>query len=169
MPKFRKKPVVIDAIQFVLGNEKEIIAFIGKENFSFGMGLDNTVSEISIPTLEGRMTARLNDWIIKGVKGEFYPIKDDIFKETYEPAEPRLMEECPDHPNGHRFIDCDEQGKICTCGVVKGTGKKPSVTEDTYELKVLRKNYASQVAYTHTLEEKLRKIESVTEEHKGKE
>ena len=84
MMKYRKKPVVVEAIQFVLGNEKEIIEFIGKENFSFGAGLDNTVSEMSIPTLKGRMRANLNDWIIRGVKGEYYPIKDDIFKETYE-------------------------------------------------------------------------------------
>ena len=85
--KFRKKPVVIEAVQFVLGNEKEIIKFIGKDNFSFGMGLDNTVSQISIPTLEGRMAANLYDWIIKGVKGEFYPCKPDIFEATYEKVE----------------------------------------------------------------------------------
>ena len=84
--KFRKKPVVIEAMKFILGNEKEIEKFIGNANLIFGIGLDNKISEIGIPTLEGTMTANLNDWIIKGVKGEFYPIKNDIFIETYEPV-----------------------------------------------------------------------------------
>ncbi len=83
--KFRKKPVVIDAIRFVKGNEKDIEQFVGMP-LSMGIGLDNIVSQIGISTLEGTMTASIGDWIIKGVKGEFYPCKPDIFEATYEVA-----------------------------------------------------------------------------------
>ncbi len=53
--------------------------------------IDTTVQDhgfaVIIPTLEGMMRAEPDDWIIRGVKGEFYPIKDSIFRETYEPVE----------------------------------------------------------------------------------
>ncbi len=86
--KFRKKPVVIDAIQF-LGNItcQEIYEFAGIEvpdgdpwppPFRFNDG------KIYIKTLEGEMAASCGDWIIKGVKGEFYPCKPDVFQATYE-------------------------------------------------------------------------------------
>lgn len=76
--KFRKKPVIIEAIQF-LGdsNLQECLDFIGGE-----CGGDNT--RIVIATLEGQMEARRGDWIIKGIKGEFYPCKPIIFEATYE-------------------------------------------------------------------------------------
>ena len=72
MAKYRKKPVVIEAIQFTGDNCEEI-----KE---FG-------AYIVIKTLEGKMIALPGDWIIKGVKGEFYPCKPDIFEKTYELVE----------------------------------------------------------------------------------
>lgn len=82
--KFRKKPVVIDAVQYTGRNKPEILEFTeGKAMIS----LDSSI--ISIPTLEGDMTAVQTDWIIQDVQGEFYPIKDDIFQQTYE----RLPEE----------------------------------------------------------------------------
>ena len=71
MQKFVKKPVVIEAIE----------DFVGKK-LSTVMSSDVDVKLI-IPTLEGDMTALKNDWIIKGVKGEFYPCKPDIFKQLY--------------------------------------------------------------------------------------
>ena len=74
--KFRKKPVVIEAIQF-RGNFDEVEKFVGGDaEFRDG--------ELVIATLEGALHASDRDWIIKGVKGEFYPIKDSIFRETYE-------------------------------------------------------------------------------------
>ena len=76
--KFRKKPVVIEAIQWTGQNCKEISEL---------MHSSNTVSpnvSIIIPTLEGEHEARIGDWIIKGVRGEFYPCKPDIFELTYE-------------------------------------------------------------------------------------
>jgi hypothetical protein len=78
--RFRKKPVVIQAVQFLgHGNLQECLNFLGP----VAAGGD-TVERISINTLEGIMTARPLDWIIKGVKGEFYPCKPDIFEATYE-------------------------------------------------------------------------------------
>ena len=76
MPKFRKKPVVIEAIQF-RGNFDELEQFVGGDAEFRG-------GKLVIATLEGAMTADPDDWIIKGIKGEFYPCKPDIFAATYE-------------------------------------------------------------------------------------
>ena len=77
MPKFRKKPVVIEAVQWTGHNMEEIDIFKGITH----IGKDN---HLMIPTLEGPIYAAVNDWIIKGVKGEFYPCKPDIFEQTYD-------------------------------------------------------------------------------------
>jgi hypothetical protein len=84
MKKFRKKPVVIEAMQFVAGGQSEIESWmIGHDaRDKFGVSGDS----VQISTLEGVMTAMPGDWIIKGVKGEFYPCKPDIFATTYEEA-----------------------------------------------------------------------------------
>ena len=79
MTKYRKKPVVIEAILWDGYNVKEIIAFIGDTMASF-----DASGEMKIRTLEGTMTAQAGDYIIKGVQGEFYPCKPDIFEQTYE-------------------------------------------------------------------------------------
>ena len=88
MPKFRKKPVVIEAFQLP-SNEgnPDLTRFT---NWARNQGLiDYTVENqgISIKTLEGVMRADPLDWIIKGVQGEFYPCKPDIFEATYEAVE----------------------------------------------------------------------------------
>ena len=76
MGKYRKKPVVIEAIQYN-GNPQEIFDFTnGQVKFGFEV--------VFIDTLEGEMTAQEGDFIIKGVNGEFYPCKPDIFEKTYE-------------------------------------------------------------------------------------
>lgn len=77
--KYRKKPVVIEAIQWNGTNKVEIQQFMGQY-------LDeNTIkSTLTIPTLEGNHIASCGDYIIKGVRGEFYPCKPDIFWKTYE-------------------------------------------------------------------------------------
>lgn len=79
--KFRKKPVVIEAIQFIGTNMAEIEMFVDCGRY----GEDDT--HFFIKTLEGEMRADLNDWIIKGVNGEFYPCKPEIFEKTYELVE----------------------------------------------------------------------------------
>lgn len=102
--KFRKKPVVIEAVQLTWANWSEICDFVTKPVFRRGVYIDGegfvmpegsyrfeTQTEkpdaalgLLIETLEGIMLARGGDWIIKGVKGEFYPCKPDIFAATYE-------------------------------------------------------------------------------------
>lgn len=90
--KYRKKPVVVEAIQWV-GNTKEIIKFCGDkcsydvEDSAWKVGKGIPQERLVIHTLEGDMQANRNDYIIKGINGEFYPCKPDIFKKTYEPVE----------------------------------------------------------------------------------
>lgn len=76
--KYRKKPVEIEAIQYTEDNYDEIYNFLGKKNEGF-MG-----KWFIIETLEGNMTCTIGDYVIKGVKGEFYPCKPGIFELTYE-------------------------------------------------------------------------------------
>lgn len=88
--KYRKKSVEIEAMQ--LKNPYHIIKEI-MDWIHCGLPPEaNSIAiwyntHMTIRTLEGEMTAALGDWIIKGVKGEFYPIKNDIFLETYEKVE----------------------------------------------------------------------------------
>lgn len=79
MPRFRKKPVMIEAVQFTGKNDAECLAFCPT-----AFDPPALAPTICIPTLEGTMTAGAGDWIIKGIKGEFYPCKPDIFEATYE-------------------------------------------------------------------------------------
>lgn len=75
--KFRKKPVEIEAIQLSPLNLWEIEEFVGGD-------LDVRSGSVVIATLEGAMTAHVGDWIIRGVAGEFYPCRPDVFEQTYE-------------------------------------------------------------------------------------
>ncbi len=80
MPKFRKKPVVIEARQVPVGGNTT------DPSLAEWCGGSASSDHVLIKTLEGTMCADVGDWIIKGVKGEFYPCKPDIFEATYEPA-----------------------------------------------------------------------------------
>jgi hypothetical protein len=82
--KFRKKPVVIEAIKYQseLGNNR-VMNWLSQQGANVKDWLFHD-GEITIPTLEGNMKASDGDWIINGVKGEFYPCKPDIFESTYE-------------------------------------------------------------------------------------
>lgn len=91
MPKYRKKPVVVEAIQWAGSNLEEIRNFVGSdlieeyvELFDIKRTLKEMLVDIAIDTLEGTMRVDYGDYIIKGVKGEFYPCKPDIFLKTYE-------------------------------------------------------------------------------------
>lgn len=91
MPKFRKKPVVIEAIQWdgTAHSTVTIQQFIGQE-LNLKENPNGSVRDrffLMIPTLESPHEASIGDWIIKGVNGEFYPCKNDIFEKTYEPSE----------------------------------------------------------------------------------
>ena len=80
--KYRKKPVIIEAIQFNGWNFGEINDWMFNTKGIYPSYFKETMT---IETLEGDMVASIGDYIIKGVKGEFYPCKPDIFKQTYEP------------------------------------------------------------------------------------
>jgi hypothetical protein len=82
--KYRKKPVVVEALKWEIDNLDEMSTFIGDSRV---WGYYAETNELRISTLEGVMTANEGDYIIKGVKGEFYPCKPDIFEMTYEKVE----------------------------------------------------------------------------------
>lgn len=75
--KYRKKPVVIEAVQWTGIIKPDVEHLLGKANVL----LKGT--SLLIPTLEGVMEARMGDYIIRGVSGELYPCKSDIFRKTY--------------------------------------------------------------------------------------
>lgn len=83
---YRKKPVVIEARQLTFENAEEIQAWCGSTQ-TWSKPPMRAVSGILVPTLESPHEASFGDWIIKGVKGEFYPCKPDIFEATYEKAD----------------------------------------------------------------------------------
>ena len=89
MAKFRKIPVEIEAVQWNGQNLKEIIDFTGlnetAQNWDWEE-FEQVVKQdgLKIFTLEGTMMANIGDYVIRGVQGEFYPCKPDIFKQTYE-------------------------------------------------------------------------------------
>jgi hypothetical protein len=87
--KYRKKPVVVDAIQWTGNNLREIIDFTGLHPSALKWTwpqYEQIVAKdgLKIFTLEGPLMASVGDWIIKGVQGEYYPCKPDIFEATYE-------------------------------------------------------------------------------------
>jgi hypothetical protein len=83
--RFRKKPVVVEAMQYRVGNLIEVVAFLGDQQFEPG------IRGFTIKTLEGDMLAEPGDWIIKepfpSADRRFYPCKPDRFEQTYEPVE----------------------------------------------------------------------------------
>ena len=91
---YRKKPVVIQAVQWTGSNPCEIQEFAGSAakitkhdpTSDMGVFVGRDRFELSIQTLEGEMKAAIGDYIIKGVNGEFYPCKEEIFEKTYDLA-----------------------------------------------------------------------------------
>lgn len=87
MPKFKKKPIVVEAIQYD-GTENSVVEILQlKETTNSSRSILVDAEFLLIHTLEGVMRADKGDWIIKGVNGELYPCKPDIFEKTYDPAE----------------------------------------------------------------------------------
>ncbi len=82
MPKFRKKPVVIEAWLFD-GTYESTEPYRSESRCRWFL---EPRPCLEIPTMEGVMTGEVGDWIIRGIKGEFYPCKPDIFEATYEPV-----------------------------------------------------------------------------------
>jgi hypothetical protein len=93
MAKYRKKPVVIEAMKFETNNEHgsphmdALVNWVNQGKDGSKPHAWHNGTDIFIQTLEGNMQASVGDWIIRGVKGEFYPCKPDIFEATYEAVE----------------------------------------------------------------------------------
>lgn len=91
--KFRKKPVVIEAMQFLYPPTDEFAEWFGQPMRTKMARHPGAKAELEVPTLEDghdnrvKHVATHGDWIIRGVKGELYPCKPDIFEQTYEVAE----------------------------------------------------------------------------------
>lgn len=94
MKKYIKKPVVIKAVQFDGLNPTEIKDFVGEncEVEIYDNEVTPPIARIIIHTLEGDMEVSNGDYVIKGIKGEFYPCKPDIFEQTYSALEPSCLE-----------------------------------------------------------------------------
>lgn len=87
MARYRKKPVEIDAILWDGENIQEVMEFMAPTEPVYMEGFSNADDLIGVETLEGRMIASKGDWILRGVKGELYPCKPDIFEATYSSAD----------------------------------------------------------------------------------
>ena len=104
MPKFRKKPIVVEAEQWFPGKDIKGLYFLSQDS-------EGRKTGAQISTLEGEMGVSEGDWIITGVNGDKYPCKPDIFEKTYEPARGaptdigiRIEEDPPEKSNGIRFM-----------------------------------------------------------------
>lgn len=87
MSKFRKKPIVIDAVQYLHNDNQQAIEWMNLHTESnINKYFKWNPEHLIIKTLEGNMMCNHLDWIIKGVNGEFYPCKPDIFEKIYEPV-----------------------------------------------------------------------------------
>ncbi len=93
--KYRKKPVVVEAVQHTFENKVELANFLKR---------DILTEVLVIETLEGEMIANIGDWIIKGVKGEFYPCKPDIFEMIYEAVRDEQSEDSSAQPTSQERL-----------------------------------------------------------------
>lgn len=131
MPQYRKKPIVIEAVQWTGRNFDEICNFMQefyghKVAYEDAEELANKTGELYIKTLEGIMTATKGDYIIKGIKGEYYPCKPDVFEATYEDVSsvtitpPDLMSNIiPNYPL-HNYVKSSKtnaETKCTVCGL----------------------------------------------------
>ena len=112
---FRKKPVVIEARQFNNdASSYELLQWLNEGQHAIGRGFATWhKNTLVVPTLEGFHVASPGDWIIRGVKGEHYPCKPDIFEETYE-AVGMSMDDV--YKDGSDHTVCLTCGRCVTCG-----------------------------------------------------
>ena len=142
--KYKKKPVIIEAIQLKGDSKtiKECLEFMG-QSVNEDLTIERNKFEdyclivnekgMKISTLEGEMTASINDYIIKGIKGEFYPCKPDIFEQTYEQA---------DNKNGVDLIrkerdrQINEEGWDINSDIIKHGGGELAISGACYALPI---------------------------------
>ncbi|WP_088005613.1 hypothetical protein [Indiicoccus explosivorum] len=94
MARYRKKPVVIEAVEWTGANHLITDTFMKACEGAYIDYDRYQLGEVVVPTLEGEMRARVGDYIIKGVQGEFYPCKPEIFEATYEKLDEGKTEKC---------------------------------------------------------------------------
>ena len=119
MSKYMKKPIVIEAIQWTKENDVELEHWLSKEKsveleiddhlYVAGVGTPY-INKIQIKTLEGTMEASYGDYIIKGINGEIYPCKPDIFEKTYEQPKQYLKWEDLEFNHTPKMIDVKMSG-----------------------------------------------------------
>lgn len=83
--RFRKKPVMVEAVQWTGANSGDVQSFMGYHDYRWSSIRDD--ADLIVHTPEGNRLASRGDWIVRGIAGEFYPCKPDIFEATYEPAD----------------------------------------------------------------------------------
>lgn len=140
--KYVKKPVEIEAVQFIDTPERisEIAEFVGTDLRVNYENKDNPY--ILIETPEGTMKASVGDYIIKGVKGEFYPCKPDVFKQTYDSV---------GTPLDRMYRDIDELvGRFNKLDAFMKTDKFLNLPTETIGL--LEIQYGAMLAYNHALQ-----------------
>lgn len=115
--QYRKKPVVVDAVRWTGNNLREVIDFTGLHPSALKWTWEEYEQVVAkdglkIFTLEGPMMASIGDFIIRGIQGEFYPCKPDIFDATYEPAGARPAERLVDELI--TAVYCRDEARIAT-------------------------------------------------------
>lgn len=103
MPRFVKKPIEIEAFQLTGGNRETLISWVN----DYGGDAYTSDDDVMISTLEGVMRANYGDWIIKGVKGEFYPCQHEIFVASYSPVKSECVDERADvefNSSGSKYL-----------------------------------------------------------------
>ncbi|MFF4777611.1 hypothetical protein ACFY05_32740 [Microtetraspora fusca] len=86
MPKYRRLPLVLDAVQFTGDNFPDLAQFF-REGYTGTLDWnDDPTTGGEILTVDGSITFEVGDWLIRGIEGEYYPIKDNVFRASYEPA-----------------------------------------------------------------------------------
>lgn len=104
MQKYRKKPTVVEAIQFTGKNMQDILAAVGNSQIR----VPEDRQSIEIKTLEGTMTASKGDFIVRGIKGELYPVKPDIFEKLHEVL-PSISELAIDAAASYRRLPAEKR------------------------------------------------------------
>lgn len=129
--RYRKKPVEIDAMRFDDHAELDawLAAELGRERYMFLVSPDRI--SLHIDTLEGRMVAHPGDWVIRGVAGEFYPCRADIFDATYDLVDPldelHLIEFRDDGWTIQHTLTERIAGTLFDCPLSNWTGGDPEV------------------------------------------
>lgn len=97
---FRKKPVEIQAMQWTGENIEALLQFVADDSMYFGMDQYDNITDLFISTLEGDMKANVGDWIIRGLKGEYYPCSNEIFIMSYDKVEVEVNDQGHTHAVG---------------------------------------------------------------------